>query len=270
MSKIKNTNTSYRFIDEAGDTTFYGKGKISIIGSNGVSSAFILGMVKFREPLAEIRQKVIELQNQIQVDSYYKNVPSLQKKIVRGGFYFHATDDIAEVREKFFKFIKRLDCSFEAVVGRKIPALYEQSHNANETEFYADMLSHLLKKFQKEGKLILTIAKRGKSTRNSVLELAQQKAEHRFIRTREGREARAEIVFNIQNHNTEPLLNVADYFCWSIQRVFERGDTRYYEFLKEKIPVVIDLYNHEYQGRGNCYGSKNPLTPENKISPQLH
>jgi hypothetical protein len=25
----------------------------------------------------------------------------------------------------------------------------------------------------------------------------------------------------------EPLLNVADYLCWTIQRVFERGETRY-------------------------------------------
>lgn len=163
MSKGKK-HTSYRFIDEAGDTAFYGKGMVPIIGNNGVSCVFILGMVRFRGSLDDIREKIIDLQQQIQTDLYYKNIPSLQKKIAQGGYYFHATDDIAEVREKFFKFIKTLDCSFEAVVARKIPSVYEQKHNANETEFYADMLSHLLKKFQRNGTLILTIAKRGKST----------------------------------------------------------------------------------------------------------
>ncbi|HMN91463.1 MAG TPA: hypothetical protein PKD70_07565, partial [Saprospiraceae bacterium] len=52
----------HRFLDEAGDTTFYGKGKVDIIGQMGVSCCFILGMVKFKEPLESIRQRVIELQ----------------------------------------------------------------------------------------------------------------------------------------------------------------------------------------------------------------
>lgn len=83
----------------------------------------------------------------------------------------------------------------------------------------------------------------------------------------------AEIVFNVQNNNTEPLLNIADYFCWSIQRVFEKGETRYYNYLMEKIPVVIDLYDSDkYKQKGwkNYYGPKNPLTAANKISPLLH
>ena len=35
----------HRFLDESGDTTFYGKGKRVIIGENGVSKCFILGTV---------------------------------------------------------------------------------------------------------------------------------------------------------------------------------------------------------------------------------
>jgi hypothetical protein len=33
------------------------------------------------------------------------------------------------------------------------------------------------------------------------------------------------VVFNVQNQTSEPLLNITDYFCWSVQRVFERGET---------------------------------------------
>jgi hypothetical protein len=64
----------------------------------------------------------------------------------KAGFYFHATDDIPEIREKFFRYIKTLNCSFEAVVARKIPHIYINNHKNNEAYFYADLLSHLLKK----------------------------------------------------------------------------------------------------------------------------
>ena len=108
MGKIKEF---HRFLDEAGDTAFYGKGRINIVGRQGVSNTFILGMVKFREPLDEVRRKVVELQNVIANDPFYKDIPSIEKKKNDKGFFFHATDDIPEVRERFFKFIKNLDCS---------------------------------------------------------------------------------------------------------------------------------------------------------------
>lgn len=41
------------------------------------------------------------------------------KKINSTGYYLHATDDIPEVRKEMFDLIKSVNCSFEAVVGRK-------------------------------------------------------------------------------------------------------------------------------------------------------
>ena len=55
----------HRFLDEAGDTTFYGKGKKNIIGTNGVSNVFILGMIKVKDPLDEVREKINTLQEKI-------------------------------------------------------------------------------------------------------------------------------------------------------------------------------------------------------------
>mgnify|MGYP000660463524 CR=1 FL=1 len=70
----------HRFLDEAGDTTFYGKGKKNSIGTNGVSNVFILGMVKVKDPLGEVRDKINELQEKITQDEFY-HVPSVLKKI---------------------------------------------------------------------------------------------------------------------------------------------------------------------------------------------
>ncbi len=263
----KKIKTYHRFLDEAGDTTFFGKGKINIVGNKGVSKSFIIGMVKFRQPLEELRYEVKLLQKTIENDPYYYEVPSIQKKIAKRGFYFHATDDPPEVRKLFYEFIKKIDCSFEAVVGRKIIELYERKHNGKETEFYADLLSHLLKnKLEMGNKLVLNISERGKSTRNVVLDRALRKATLRFLVNNSAKDVKTKVVFNVQNHITDPLLNIADYFCWSIQRVFERGEIRYYHYLIDKISLVVDLYDKKnYKEWRNYYKKNNPLTAANKI-----
>ena len=264
----------HRFLDESGDTTFYGKKKRVIVGEEGVSKCFILGMVKFKSKLEPIREQIIKMQNEIVVDEFYKDVPSIKKKISKGGYYFHAKDDIPEVREKFFRYIKPLNCTFEAIVARKLPDLYKSKHKENESWFYADLLSHLLKnKLTNHDKMVLNIASRGKSTKNQNLELALLKAQERFSNAHPEKDIKAKVVFNVMEQTTEPLLNVADYFCWCIQNVFERGNVRYYNYLKEQISSVVDLYDFKSYGKKgwpNYYGRKNPLTAKNEISPLSH
>lgn len=266
--KIK---TYHRFIDEAGDTTFYLKGKKSAIGTTGVSNAFILGMIKIMEPLDEVRNKITHLQNTISTDPFY-DVPSVRTKKERGGYYLHATDDLPEIRKLFFDLINTIDCSIEAVVGRKSIERFETRHKGKEEYFYADLLSHLLKnKFQKYDKLILNIAERGKSTKHTNLHLALLKAKQRFIDANETKEIKTTILFEVNKPTQDPLLNLADYLCWAIQRVFEKGEMRYYNLVQSKISLVVDLYDTtKYKNWGNYYDKKNPLTAENKISPQIH
>jgi hypothetical protein len=288
MDKNKDIKHNHRFLDESGDTTFYGKGRKNILGTNGVSNCFIIGMLKIKQPLNEVREAVNELQQKVANDPYF-DVASIRDKKASHGYYFHAKNDLPEVRKLFLDFINSIDCSFEAVVGRKNIERYETKHKGKEQYFYADMLSHLLKnKLQKNEKLVLHIAERGKCTKNANLELALEKAKERvainnnhksIINTEEWcnlkhltrKDIVSNVVFNVTQPIQEPVLNIADYFCWAIQNVFEKGEVRYYNFIKEKISLVVDVYDHEkYEGWKNYYGPKNPLTAENKISPQLH
>lgn len=82
------------------------------------------------------------------------------------------------------------------------------------------------------------------------------------------------VVFNVQKPTIEPLLNIADYFCWSIQRVFERGETRYYDYMSKKISVVWDLYDFAGTLNGQNYYSRNRKLTENNCinekSPKMH
>lgn len=259
----------HRFLDEAGDTTFFGKGKELIVGREGVSLAFTIGMVKINRPLDEVRKEVMELQTGVERDEYLNVIPSVRKRMDRGGFFFHASDDTPDVRQVLFRYLKNLDCSLEAVVARKIPEMFARKHNHQETEFYADVLSHLIKnKLGMGGKLVLNISGRANSTSNRNLQAALEKAAGRAVKKRDSGGLTTQVVFNVQNHRVEPLLNVADYLCWSIQRVFERGETRHYDFLGDRIRLVVDLYDQAgYEGSKNYYRGKRRLTAQNRLSP---
>jgi hypothetical protein len=231
-------------LDEAGDTTFYGKGKIPLLGSVGVSKYFLLGILKINEPLEIIRNKIISLQNQIISDPYFHNIPSINKKKLNSGYFLHAKDDIPEVRKMAFDLILAIDCNFEAVVGRKDYNIYEKKHNGNQAEFYADMLSNLLhENILFSDKLVLNIASRSRCTTNINLEKGLQKALLVSKHKLENRVHDSEVKFNVQRPTTEPLINIADYFLWAIQRKVERDESRYCEFLNSKISKISYLYD---------------------------
>jgi hypothetical protein len=49
----------------------------------------------------------------------------------------------------------------------------------------------------------------------------------------------------VQQPTTEPIINIADYFLWALQRKFERDETRYVDFLGTRIRSVQSLYYEE-------------------------
>jgi len=267
-STSQESQTYHRFIDEVGDTTFYGSKRKLILGTEGVSSAFGIGLLKLNEPIADVRGQVDELQQEVETDSLLNTIPSVRKRIDSGGFFFHACKDTPDVRLVFLRYLRELNCEAEVIMARKIPALFEAQHHEHEDEFYADILSHLIKqRVKRPGTLVLNIAQRGSSTREKVLNRALEIALERASNNSEEPLA-TRVVFNVQTPRTEPLLNVADYLCWSVQRVFEKGETRYYDYLQKQIRLVVDLYDSEKEADSrNYYGQDNPLTAENKIDP---
>ncbi len=270
----QSTETYHRFLDEAGDTTFYGKGKIPILGHEGVSYCFILGMITINETLDKVRKQVIDLQESISNDTYFTEIPSIQKKKKAHGYFLHAKDDIPEVRKMAFELIHSLDCHFEAIVARKSYDIYEGKHNGKEAEFYADLLSHLLHdKLNEHPRLVLNLAERKKCTTHQNLAKGLERALSSAKSKNFGVKLDCKVVFNVQQPTTEPLLNLADYFCWAIQRVFERGEMRYYNFIKDKIRLIHDIYDFEKGKIGEIYGQERPLTIQNAInkkSPLMH
>ena len=263
--------TFHRFLDETGDTTFYGKGRKLITGQDGVSLSFGLGVVRIDRPLEEVRREVRALEAQVEADPLLNTIPSVQKRVVSGGFFFHACKDAPDVRAVLLRYLRELPCEAEMVVARKIPALFEKQHHGRAEEFYADLLAHLIKnRLKRAGTLVLNVAERGSSTREKVLTDALRLATERAAKKWGGENLKARAVFNVQNPRTEPLLTVSDYLCWAVQRVFEQGECRHYNYLLDKIRVVVDIYDRDkYEGSRNYYDKRNPLSPKNRLGPPL-
>ena len=49
----------------------------------------------------------------------------------------------------------------------------------------------------------------------------------------------------VQQPTTEPIINIADYFLWAIQRKIERNEKRYFDFLGNQINSVTNLYGED-------------------------
>jgi len=263
--------TTHRFLDETGDTTFYGKGRKLIIGQEGVSLCFGLGIVRIDRPLNDVRQEISALQRQVEADTLLNTIPSVQKRIASWGFYFHACQDSPNVRSLILRYIHDLSCEAEIVVAHKIPKFFRNKHHDREEELYGDLLAHLIKnRLKRAATLVLNVAERGSSTREKVLAAALELASERAGKKWGAENLKARAVFNIQNPRTEPLLTISDYLCWAVQRVFEKGDVGHYNYLAEKIRLVVDLYDTDkYKGYRNYYHKKNPLTAANKIGPPV-
>lgn len=269
--KTKNKKQNdHRFLDEAWDTTFYWKWtknnffwkiRPNIVWTNGVSKAFYMWSVKIKTDLNELRNKISELEKQIENNDNFKNIPSVKKRIQKfWKFFFHSKEDIFEIKEIFFNFLKEVDFSCEVIISRKKINIFENKHNWKDELFYADILSHLLKnKFNNNDKIVFNIAKRWNSTKQKNIDLAKEKAIERAISNSKWKNIyqNKEIVFNVQLSNKDPLLSIPDYMLWAIQRLCEKWEIKYYDFIKEKYPVIIDIYDTDnFKNYWNYYNNK--------------
>ena len=82
-----------------------------------------------------------------------------------------------------------------------------------------------------------------------------------------GKENTNNIRIFLQQPSHLPLLQVADYILWATFQVFEHNEFRYFNYLKEKIKLVHDIFDVDNnQFYGAYYNSSNPLEPK-KLSP---
>ena len=61
-------------------------------------------------------------------------------------------------------------------------------------------------------------------------------------------------------------LQVINYYLWALQRMYERGEDRFFDMLHPAYRLIMDLDDKVRKDHGEWYGDQNPLTLE-KIQP---
>lgn len=252
--------TTYFFVDESGDPTFYDRKGNLIVGKEGCSKILILGFIKTGVP-EKLRQEIEGLRKRLLADPYLSGIPSIKKTAVA----FHAKDGCPEVRQGVFKLLARLDFKTEIYVARKIEKTFKLKYHSKEELFYDDLISKLFENHLHQGeKIFIYFAKRGLKSRQKPLEQAIFKAKYKF-QQKYKRKIVSDIFIQAQSPEGEPCLQIIDYINWAIFRAYTRGEMRFYKTVEQKVSLIVDIFDLKKYPK-NYYTKRNPFSPE-KISP---
>lgn len=255
------------FVDEAGDPTLFGsRGKV-LVGTEGCSRFFILGVADIEEP-GKVAVELSTLRVRLLADPYFKDVPSMQPDQRKTALLFHAKDDPAEVRREVFQLLQKQRLRFSAIVRDKLNVLaYVRRRNETQptyryspNELYDFMVRRLFKeRLHKYGAYRVCFARRGNTDRTHALTEALEQTRQRFA-AQKGVAAHASIDVVPASPLREVALQAVDYFLWSLQRTFEKHEDRFLQLLWPQCSLVIDADDTREKFYGMYYGKQKPLT----------
>ena len=261
----KKSKVHHYFVDEAGDTTLFNKKWEIIVGNPGVSKFFMLGVALVSDP-QDAKVKLEKLRNSLLQDPYFKGVPSMSPAAKKTALFFHACDDLQEVRREVLKILMTLDIRVQVIIRRKIvlansaKSAYENFGNKQTPNaIYDDMVKRLFKNLLHKADINnIVFARRGKSDRLEALTSAIEHAKRNFEKT-----------YQISNNSHVTLrpahphefigLQIIDYYLWALQRMYERHEDRFFQLLAPQYRLIMDIDNKENNPYGEWYSDSNPL-----------
>jgi hypothetical protein len=250
----------YYYVDESGDPVILGRKGKDLMSAGLASKTFIVGYIEVVDP-HNLTSALDNLRKEILSDEYLAGIPSLSSTS-RG---FHANKDCAEVKERVFRVLKAADFKCYAVVARKNEKMFRNKFDLKPARLYHFLVSKLFEnRLHLYRRIDMYFASMGNTVREKIMSDAIDQAIETF-KKKWGKENSNEIRLFIQQSSQLPLLQVVDYVLWTINRIYERGDFRYYRFLKDKISLVQDIFDLD-KYPNTYYTPDNPLEPE-KMSP---
>lgn len=264
------------FVDEAGDLTLFDrKGRI-IVGNESVPHCFMVGLVDLPDP-DFAQAKLEELRQSLLINPYFSGVPSMQSEQKKTAIAFHAKDDLQEVRYEVIKLLPSL--SAKAIVGirRKQPlaeqykALYESTGkkykpNTAFNAVYDDLVAKIFRnklhstKSTDFEKINIVFSRRGKSHRHEALRGALDKAKRSF-EAKWGKRSFPPVDITSAYPSESAGLQVVDYYLWAMQRMYEKGEERFFRALEPQYRFTMDLDDKRNKPYGEWY-------PAHKLNPK--
>lgn len=229
----------------------------------------MLGVAHLPDP-CQAEQALSRLRNALSADPYFKGVPSMQPEAGKTALYFHAKDDLPEVRREVFRMLPGLGAKVQVVIRRKT-ALVELSEflrasgkRLTDNDVYDDLVKRLFRNLlHKADANRIVFARRGKRSRRDALEAAIAKARTNFEKKWDRPSDRPTEIASEHSHACAGL-QVIDYYLWALQRLYERGEDRYFELLRPHYRLIMDLDDKRNKRYGEYYSDHNPLDVSKK------
>ena len=263
--------TNYFFVDEAGDLTLFGRRGKCLLGTHGVSGCFMVGLAHVLQ-VSKVGAEMLALHRRLLADAYLSSIPSMPPDAAKTARCFHAKDDCPEVRMQVFKLLAEHDIKVQVAIRRKRPLLEEARAGRPkgrrwENKVYDDLVKTLFRDSLHKAPSIIYFARRGKSAREETLRQAIERAKENFRRRfpQAATDQPADVIPSVPSQIVG--LQVIDYFLWALQRLYERGEDRYFNFLRDHYRLIMDFDDKRNKKRyGEWYSDQNPLTKQ-KIQP---
>jgi hypothetical protein len=243
------------FVDEAGDPVFFGKRGKVLVGTDGCSRYFMLGMAQI-EDHADAFKKLEDLRAALLADPYFKGVPSMQEATEKTALCFHAKNDPPEVRREVFKLLQTLKVKVCVVVRDKQPILssikgFGIRFRIDENDLYDSLVKELFhNQLHAADSNKIVFARRGKTDRIEALSAAIISAKAIF-RKHAGISDDKPCEVSAAYPSECVGLQAIDYHLWAYQRMKEKGEARFYDLVAHQFAVAPEI---EADGE--------PMTPE--------
>jgi hypothetical protein len=264
LNLVDQNKPCHYFVDEAGDTTlFNAKGDV-IIGQEGCSRYFMMGVLEVAEP-ERLNAALETLRQSLLNDPYFRRVPSMQPDQRKTALMFHAKDDLPEVRREVFAEIMRHEgLRFFAVVRnkrhgilREVKTYVHKRYQPNEQ--YDQLIKRLFKNLlHKQDEYLITFASRGTKDRTRALTAALYEARNRFEKKWGIQHDAIMTIRNIPARQ-QPCLQAADYLLWTLQRFYERREDRYLDYVWSICHLIHDVDDHRKSKTGVYYNQDHPI-----------
>lgn len=254
------------FVDEAGDPVlFSGKGHV-LVGTEGCSRYFAVGLLDVTDAV-NLSAELDKLRAGLLADPYFKKVPSMQPEARKTALYFHAKDDLPEVRREVFKLLQRHEMKFSAVVRDKKAVLdyvrgrseRDAAYRYKPDELYDHTVRRLFKeRLHKHEGYTIRFAIRGDKHRSNAFHIALETARDQFA-SEQGITVTSKLDVRAARPTDEPALQAVDYFLWAVQRTFEKREDRFLELLWPQCSLVVDVDDTRAAEYGAYYTKQKPL-----------
>jgi hypothetical protein len=258
----ENNANHHLFVDESGDAVLF--------GGDG-PRFFMLGAVHLPDP-DDAHHKLEQLRQSLLTDPYFATVPSMQAAEKKTALAFHAKDDLAEVRREVFRLLPQFGATVQVAIRRKhdmareAKELREKRYHRTPEMAYDDLVERVLvDMIRPDGQTHILFAWLGKSDRIAAL----KKAISQVVRWQESPDDPSfmdRVFVSVAYPKDAAGLQVADYYLWAVQRMFEKGEVRFFNSVASSYRLILDLDDKRHSEQGAAYHAQNPLHID-KIKP---